>query len=462
MNRRIFIDMDGTLARWKEASKTDELYEQGYYYNLEPNQKLIDDIKEMIWKGEDIYILSSFLNDSKYALNEKNQWLDKYLPDLIKEKRIFAKYGDNKSGYIKNGISSTDYLIDDYTKNLIEWKASGGTGIKYLNGINHTKGTWKGLMIDEANEENSLLKLIDGFETNKDPFNKKYLELRTKTSDFLSKTRSCSTKKVGEFTELLNEIIMEQQHLLNDYIIDIESYWQNKSSNDLSVHYKIRNKESKLLFDGYAIINNKKDLSKDEIKDEILLSNFHDKIDITSISNELRSFVDYVISIDLDVGVRLYADDLLNYFDMDENELTNKMADVQKEVEALGISDYLDIHYSSFDNKINYVDVSPNIIYEFEYSPASNEINIERTFKYTINGKDVVCELKYDNRLHGFAVLGYIVDEKDVSKENIYNVLSKEELSKIQGLLLNEINEIYDKEFLNNSCDEKDITDDMY
>ena len=159
MNRRIFIDMDGTLARWKEVSKADELYEQGYYYNLEPNQKLIDDIKEMIWKGEDIYILSSFLNDSKYALNEKNQWLDKYLPDLIKEKRIFAKYGDNKSGYIKDGISSTDYLIDDYTKNLIEWKASGGTGIKYLNGINHTKGTWKGLMIDEANEENSLLKL---------------------------------------------------------------------------------------------------------------------------------------------------------------------------------------------------------------------------------------------------------------------------------------------------------------
>ena len=34
MNRRIFIDMDGTLARWKEVSKTDELYEQGYYYNL--------------------------------------------------------------------------------------------------------------------------------------------------------------------------------------------------------------------------------------------------------------------------------------------------------------------------------------------------------------------------------------------------------------------------------------------
>ena len=38
----------------------------------------------------------------------------------------------------------------------------------------------------------------------------------------------------------------------------------------------------------------------------------------------------------------------------------------------------------------------------------------------------------------------------------------KEELSKIQGLLLNEINEIYTKEFFNNSYEEKDITDDMF
>ena len=147
MSRRIFVDMDGTLAEWKNVSKIDELYEEGYYYNLEPNKKLIENLKKMIQKGEEIYILSSFLNDSKYALVEKNRWLDSHLPELKNENRIFVKYGDDKSRYIKGGISDTDYLLDDYTKNLLEWKASGGVGIKYLNGINHTKGTWQGLKI---------------------------------------------------------------------------------------------------------------------------------------------------------------------------------------------------------------------------------------------------------------------------------------------------------------------------
>lgn len=60
--------------------------------------------------------------------------------------------------------------------------------------------------------------------------------------------------------------------------------------------------------------------------------------------------------------------------------------------------------------------------------------------------------------MNGFAVIGYSVDDKEIGK----NDLSKEELSKIQGLLLNEINKIYEEEFCNNSYEEKDITDEMY
>ena len=89
MNRRLFIDMDGTLVEWKENESTDVLYEKGYYETLKPNEFLLQVIKGLVKKGEDIYILSSFLNDSKYALEEKNNWLDKYLPELSKDKRIF-------------------------------------------------------------------------------------------------------------------------------------------------------------------------------------------------------------------------------------------------------------------------------------------------------------------------------------------------------------------------------------
>ena len=35
-------------------------------------------------------------------------------------------------------------MFDDYSQNLHEWQAAGGTGIKCYNGINGNNGTWKG------------------------------------------------------------------------------------------------------------------------------------------------------------------------------------------------------------------------------------------------------------------------------------------------------------------------------
>lgn len=59
MSRRIFVDMDGTLAKWNDVA-TEVLYEKGYYANLEPNYFLLDEIRRLIKNGEDVYILSSF------------------------------------------------------------------------------------------------------------------------------------------------------------------------------------------------------------------------------------------------------------------------------------------------------------------------------------------------------------------------------------------------------------------
>lgn len=457
MNRRIFIDMDGTLAKWKNVLNADELYEQGYYLNLEPNLKLIEEIKSLIWKGEDIYILSSFLDGSKYALDEKNKWLDKYLPELDSERRIFVKYGDNKSDYIKSGISNSDYLLDDYTKNLIDWKIAGGTGIKYLNGINHTKGTWKGLILDGNNDDYSLNRLLNNYYNEKDIFNKNYLELNRKLEQYYSEIGK-EDFNVDEFQNLRNETILAREKLVNDYDIEIENTWQDKNSGDLAVHYKIRDNENKLLFDGFTSINQEENMQEDKIKNEILKSNFHNKINIMNVSKLLKSFVDDVLSIDNDNYIRLYEDDLLDYFDLSSEELIDKLDNLKIELTNLEISDLVNIKYSNFNDRLDYIDISSNIIYAFEFTNASHEKNIKRTLNYTINGKDITCELKYDNKMNGFAVIGYSVDDKEIGK----NDLSKEELSKIQGLLLNEINKIYEEEFCNNSYEEKDITDEMY
>lgn len=150
METRFFIDMDGTLAEWKNITSNDELYQKGYYENLKPNRHILNETRNLIKEGKDIFILSSFLSDSDYALKEKNNWLDKYLPELPKDKRIFVPYGDSKYRYIPNKITAFDYLIDDHTQNLLDWKEAGGTGIKFLNGINHIKGVWQGLLLRES------------------------------------------------------------------------------------------------------------------------------------------------------------------------------------------------------------------------------------------------------------------------------------------------------------------------
>lgn len=149
MKPRFFIDMDGTLAEWRDIKSNSELYQKGYYESLKPNNYLLKEVKNLIKEGKDIYILSSFLSDSDYALKEKNIWLNKYLSELPVQKRIFVPYGDVKYKYLPSKITSFDYLIDDHTKNLLDWKEAGGTGIKFLNGINHIKGVWQGLLLRE-------------------------------------------------------------------------------------------------------------------------------------------------------------------------------------------------------------------------------------------------------------------------------------------------------------------------
>lgn len=148
---RIFVDMDGTLAKWNNV-EFEQLFEEGYYRNLAPNVELLNEVNSLIRQGEDVYILSAYLTESEYAKKEKQEWVKQYLPELIEEKQIFVPYGTNKAEYLKehySPITNDDYLIDDYTKNLLEWKEYGGIGVKYLNGINHTRGTWQGLRIYE-------------------------------------------------------------------------------------------------------------------------------------------------------------------------------------------------------------------------------------------------------------------------------------------------------------------------
>ena len=157
---RIFVDMDGTLARFHDENLyLERMFEKGFFRDLKPFENAVSAIKELVKDNiSEIFILSATVNSC--SLEEKQEWLDRYLPEIDKEHRIFTSLNVPKSEAIAHRLTDKDILIDDYNKNLLEWQKAGGTSVKAKNNINH-KGLhgelWKGDLIDITDTAESIV-----------------------------------------------------------------------------------------------------------------------------------------------------------------------------------------------------------------------------------------------------------------------------------------------------------------
>ena len=149
---RIFFDLDGTLSQRITLDELKVMKNDGFFIDREPT-KLLHLLREAL-NGmygvlkDNIYLCSAYMPDSN-SLEEKSVWSGRWLPEIDNAHRIFLPCGVNKASAVQEMFGeetlSTDYyLVDDFSKNLHEWKESGGSGIKYLNGENGNNGTWKG------------------------------------------------------------------------------------------------------------------------------------------------------------------------------------------------------------------------------------------------------------------------------------------------------------------------------
>lgn len=146
-----FFDADGVLFRYDRDAYVGEdplwLRKNSHYFrNLEPDRRLLkvmDNLfKEIRYTGDNVYILTSLVNNGMIFnehFHDKIVSFNKWFP-YIDIDHIIISSGPKREvvEYITdNTLSDTDILIDDYNKNLLDWERSGGTSIKYCNGINN-------------------------------------------------------------------------------------------------------------------------------------------------------------------------------------------------------------------------------------------------------------------------------------------------------------------------------------
>jgi uncharacterized radical SAM superfamily protein len=153
----IYFDMDGVLAKWNNEASVEDTFEEGYFLNREPDEKMVNVVKRLRKLfGNQIQILSSVYQNG-YAEKEKIEWLSKNGIDDVQ--RQFVPYEHRKDDYIN--AEEPAILIDDFSQNLHYWvETDEHVAIKYFNGINGTKHTWDGNSISYEMSEDEIIESI--------------------------------------------------------------------------------------------------------------------------------------------------------------------------------------------------------------------------------------------------------------------------------------------------------------
>ena len=99
MKKIIFLDLDGTLARFNVRNSLERFdKEKGFFAKLLA-YKNIEVVNELA-KTKQLFIISASPNAQ--ADNDKMEWIERYLPNLPKENITLCRLGENKAKIIEN------------------------------------------------------------------------------------------------------------------------------------------------------------------------------------------------------------------------------------------------------------------------------------------------------------------------------------------------------------------------
>lgn len=118
MKARLFVDMDGTLAVWKQAACFEDLLQPGYFRDLPPYQTVLDAVKILCnTKPElDVYALSAYMPENPY-INASGECYVIYIDGEWDFKAAGTLTGDELRQTVKaidqNHQLSQDFIIGD-------------------------------------------------------------------------------------------------------------------------------------------------------------------------------------------------------------------------------------------------------------------------------------------------------------------------------------------------------------
>lgn len=145
---QIYVDMDDVIADFvghvhttfdvPHHERTNKLSDIPYkkelpkikdwWYNIPPKHDAVELMSFL--KKYNPHILSAYAEWDESSKTSKLLWMKKYFPWVPKDRINLVKRHQKQEYATSNG--KPNILIDDYIKNMNEWKAAGGIGIQHV------------------------------------------------------------------------------------------------------------------------------------------------------------------------------------------------------------------------------------------------------------------------------------------------------------------------------------------
>lgn len=98
-----------------------------WWYKMPPMPDAHNLVEYLAKNNHDLWVLSAAPEWHPDATTQKKRWVNKYFP-IIETPKIVITRRELKKNHAKGNI-----LVDDYGKNIREWKNAGGVGIHHKN-----------------------------------------------------------------------------------------------------------------------------------------------------------------------------------------------------------------------------------------------------------------------------------------------------------------------------------------